>query len=88
MRTIDITPKWEPLIDPMIAALQNAIPGSDTWKLVREELLRLAQCADQVNANRDAEIKDYEAAQTLLAEAAQARSQKYKRAQADEEDES
>lgn len=68
MRTVDNTPKWEPLIDPMIAALQNAIPGSDTWKLVREELLRLAQCADQVNASRAADIADYEAAQTLLTE--------------------
>ena len=60
MKTVDITPKWAPLIDPMIAVLQNATPGSETWTFIREELLRLARCADKVNANRDAEIAKLE----------------------------
>ena len=51
MKTVDLTPQWEPLIDPMIAVLQNATPGSETWNMIREELLRLARCVDEVNAN-------------------------------------
>jgi len=51
---------WASLIDPMIAHLRNAIPGSKTWINIREELMRLAQCADEVNANRDARIAEYE----------------------------
>jgi hypothetical protein len=60
VKTVNLTPQWEPLIDPMIAVLQNATPGSDTWNMIREELLRLAKCVDEANTNRDARIAEYE----------------------------
>jgi len=66
MKTIDLTPKWEPLIDPIIAILQNKDVDPKTWAFIREELLRLARGADEVNAKRDAEIAEYETAQKLL----------------------
>lgn len=66
MKTINLTPKWEPLISPMIAILQNKDADPKTWAFIREELLRLARGADEVNANLDAETAEYETAQKLL----------------------
>lgn len=49
MTTLDITPKWEAIMDPMLAVLQNPKADKEAKIVVRQELLRLARIVDNQN---------------------------------------
>ena len=48
MKTIDITPKWEPLIPAMVAVLRNPKAPKEAVQAITEELTRLAKIADNI----------------------------------------
>lgn len=50
MKTIDITPKWEPLIPAMAAVLRNPKAPKEAVQGIIEELTRLAKIADSIKS--------------------------------------
>ena len=50
MNTIDITPKWEPLIPAMVAVLRNPKAPKESVQVIIEELTRLAKIADSIKS--------------------------------------
>ena len=52
MKTIDITPKWEHLIPVMVEVLRNPKAPSDSVRVIKDELIKIAKLADRVNEER------------------------------------
>lgn len=46
---IDITPSWSALIHPMVSVMRNPDAGQEAIDMITEELMRLAEFADNAN---------------------------------------
>lgn len=51
-KTIDLTPKWEAMMQMMLAVLENPHASKESKQVMREELIELAKWVDGVNEKR------------------------------------
>jgi len=51
-KTIDLTPKWEAMMQMMLAVLENPHASKESKQIMREELIELAKWVDGVNEKR------------------------------------
>ena len=52
MKTIDITPKWEAIMQILVMILTNPKASTDSKREAKAELINLARWVDKVNEER------------------------------------
>jgi hypothetical protein len=60
--TVDLTPKWAALIQPMICVLTNREASNESFEIVEEELTRCAEAADRWLAMQASDAKGFKVA--------------------------
>jgi len=48
---INITPRWEAILPPMLAVLENKKATSESKEMIKSDIMRLGIAIDKLNAN-------------------------------------